>query len=49
MIDKQELKQKITAILLAAVNGNENKYRLKNGHVNWEAVEQDLHDLIEDL
>jgi hypothetical protein len=46
---KTELKQKITAILVSAVNGSDYQYRLRNGHTDWGLVEKHIHMLIDDL
>jgi hypothetical protein len=46
---KTELKQKLTAILVSAVNGSDYQYRLRNGHTDWGLVEKHIHMLIDDI
>lgn len=48
-MQKERLKQSITTILLTAINGSDNQYRTRNGHVNWEIVEKHIHQLIDDI
>lgn len=48
-MNKQETKQKISTILLEALNGFSKKYRTKNGYIQWGLVEQDIHKLIDQL
>ena len=46
---KERLKKQITVILLNAINGSDNQYRNRNGHVNWEMVEKHIHQSIDDV
>jgi len=48
-MNKQILKSKISFILIEAINGSSNKYKLKNGVIDWEQVEKDIYQLIDDI
>lgn len=45
-MNKKEAKETITVILMDALNNYTNKYKLPNGHTDWEKVEYDLHVII---
>ena len=47
--EKQEVKKKISQILLSAVNGSDKQYRTKNGYVQWGKVEEHIHLLIDEV
>ena len=42
-----EIKKKVSGILIGAVNGYEPKYRTEDGFIRWGLVEKDIHDAIE--
>ena len=42
----EEIKKKVSGILMAALNGEDPKYRY-DGFIRWGLVEKDIHDAIE--
>ena len=42
-----EIKKKVSGILIGAVNGYESKYRTEDGFIRWGLVEKDIHSAIE--
>lgn len=46
---REETKKAFSSMLLEAVGGFSNRYRQKNGHLDWEAIQKDAYQIIEDI
>ena len=47
--DRIELRKAFSDMLIEAVGGFSNRYRLSNGHIDWEALHKDAYRIIDDI
>lgn len=48
LFDSDSLKEKVSSILRAALDGSEANYRTEDGYIRWGLVERDIHAAIDE-